>query len=320
MKRAIFFILLCFFIGVPATSYGQNFGIGGLDSAQIITSPQYPEPNDTVTATLDAYAYNTSGATIVWYLDSTELEGSRNERQTSFTAGELGVPQRLTAQVTLRNGQTLNVARTIVPSRVDIVIEADTTVPPLYKGRALPSQGSAMRAIALLGNAGNAGQLTYTWSLDGKVLFGGPIVGKQTVDFTAPYNRTFILSVEVQGGDGTIYTKKNTEVRVHDPVLRFYEDNPLRGLTQVALGNPHRLVGEEITVRAVPLFIAKNILDTDPLIEWEINGDTIENPSEDPQVITLRGGGGTGSFRVNYHIRNLEHVLQGVEDDFVIAF
>lgn len=84
--------------------------------------------------------------------------------------------------------------------------------------------------------------------------------------------------------------------------------------------NTHSLIGDEITVRAEPYHIAANIFETDHLIEWKVNSKSVDNPSDNPQEITLRGGSGVGSFRVDFHIRNLTKLLQGAQESFRLTF
>ena len=119
---------------------------------------------------------------------------------------------------------------------------------------------------------------------------------------------------------GNVFTRKLIQVKTVEPVTVFYEDNPLRGMSRHAILDSQQLFGEEISIRAEPYYMDKNIFEANTLQEWEINGKKVTNPNTDKQNITLRAGGGTGSFTVEYHIRNLDNLLQGTRDQFRLTF
>lgn len=205
-------------------------------------------------------------------------------------------------------------------NRLDLIVEADTQVPIFYDGRALPSAGSAVRLIAIPNTSTDPSNLIYHWTVDETVLYGGSVAGRNVATFVAPRNRSVLVRVEVFNQNGQSLAKQLSEITIASPELVFYEDNPLRGLSSNAIQSPHFLIAEETTVRAEPYYMGKNIPASDLLTEWKIDRNTIDNPSGDPQEITLRNEGGTGQFRVDFHIRNLENFIQGAEAGFTIGF
>lgn len=302
---------------LPSTQSLPSFA-----QSSIVLIPQAPEPGQQVTAKLNAYAENTTGATIQWFLDGVELTEYRNEREMIFTAGDLGETQRLSVRVSLLSGSPLVLEEVIVPSRVDLIIEADTTVPTVYRGRALPSIGSTVRAVALVDTkaATDPSLLTYSWQLNNKQLNRGSQVGGNVTTFTVPWGQQFSVSVAVSDTNGRTIAQQKTIVNPADPEIYFYENNPLRGVAQNAILSTYQLIGDEVTVRAEPFFMNQNIFTKRHQSEWQINYSAIDNPSEDPQNITLRKSGGNGNFRVSYHMRNLEELLQGADGEFTVAF
>ncbi|MFT5037284.1 MAG: hypothetical protein ACI9VM_000863 [Candidatus Azotimanducaceae bacterium] len=318
-KATICFVfVLSIFAFSAANTMAQSFGIN--TDATIKIKPAYPEPNTDVTASLDAYAINTTGANISWYIDGSEVVNAKNLREITFAVGDLGTPIKISAQITPKSGLPITAARTIIPTRVDIVVEADTLVPLHYKGRALPSSGSIVRVIAVPDTTVAPSELSYTWILDNKVLFGGSLIGKNIARFEAPKSPRVLLTLEVSDTQGTTLTRKSTFIDIVAPEIHFYEENPLRGLSQNAIVSPHLLIGDEMTLRAEPYFMDTKIFESDPLLQWEVNNTVVQNPSNDPQNITLRSGQGTGNFSVDFHIRNLQNLLQGVEDGFMVTF
>lgn len=314
------FLVLCCFVTFAPAAHAQFSGSAIQQNAELELNPQYPEPFEQVTASLNAYAYDTQGASIRWYIDGTEETEAQNSRELKFTTGALGSAQTVRSTVIFPDGQSISASRTIKPSRLDLIIEADTLVPPMYRGRALPSSGSTVRAIAVPATAASVNTLSFTWRLNGKVLFGGPIRGKDVAVFTAPADGNPYLSVEIADQNGSVFMKKTTELPIAAPEMRFYEDNPLRGTSRNALLSPHFLVGDEIVVRAEPYYMASDIFSKNPYTTWSIDGRKVENPSDDAQLITLRKGEGSGRFRVNFDIRNAANLLQGGEGEFLITF
>lgn len=313
----IFGLFLLLFVSFVTTTHAQTLGS---TNASIATDPQYPEPNTRVALTLNAYTYDQLGSSIAWYINGVEDVTKRNKRDIEITVGDYSDTTEIIARLTLADGRVIDTKRTITPTRVDIVLESDTTVPLFYKGRALPSPGSTIRAVAIPVSRHTPSELTYTWKLNNNAIHKGPLRGQNTAEFTLPYGGDAMVSVEVADTNGVAFAKKNVQIVAVEPEMHFYETNALRGLSRNALSSPYQLIADEITVRAEPYFMTKNIFEGEVHTEWEINGGSVSNPSLDPQNLTLRKSGGRGSFRVEFHIRNLENLLQGVREDFIISF
>lgn len=318
--RFLYTALLLFVCLIPVHTGAQS--LVDVDSVTISTAPLAPEPNTETTVSLNAYTYDTVGATIVWFIDGIEHAEARNKRELELTTKAIGEVTDITVSIRLRNGQTLSATHEIVPSRVDVVLEADTLVPRFYQGRALPSTGSTIRAIAIPHTASGASpqQFTYQWKLDNKVLYNGPVTGINTAEFKTGISRNQTLRVDVLNNDGVVVAAKTIIIPQTKPRIIFYEENPLRGSNNIALQSPHILTTDETSVRAEPYYMNADIFSVDPLLEWEVDSKTIDNPSTDPQYITLRKTGLGGRAKINFHIRNLQELTQGVEDSFVINF
>ncbi len=283
-------------------------------------SPQYPEPNEEVTVTLNDYSIDTSGAIITWFIDGKEVTEAKNERQIIYIAGALGDSNTITALTVLPNGTTLRAEKEIRPVRIDMLIEANTQVPVFYKGRSIPAVGGEVQVTALLftGAPGDPQAYSYRWKMDGKILGGGSRFGKNSISFTADFEREVLVAVDILDTDGSVVASENTYIPLVQPELYFYEVNPLRGISEIAMTNNFILVGDEIKVRAEPYFIDTSLFANNPLQEWKLNQKKIINPSPDQQELTLRRSGDRGSFSLEYHIRNLKQLLQGIKGAITI--
>ncbi len=324
--RLILITLVCLF--VPLCSWAQFSNINDLTNldttASLTTAPRFPGPNEQVTVTLNDYQYQTTGATIDWYINDVLQPNLQNQRSITITTGELGDSTTVRSRSTLKNGQVIPASTTIRPAVVDLLVEANTLTPSFYPGRALPSPGSQVRVTAIpftATNGSNPERFSYTWEVNGEVQDGGAVREKNYVVFRSDFGRSVQVSVSVFDNNNTLITKARTNVPITDPELHFYEVNPLRGLLPTALRDPHIMTGNELRLRAEPYYYDPTALqNNNTLIEWEINGSQVENTSDDPFEVTLRRQGETGSFTLGYHIRNLSQLLQGVEDNIRIQF
>jgi len=324
MKRTYTVFLFVFLFACslsPQMAHAQleNAAVQG---SVLVPSPQFPEPGEQVTLSIDDYTINTNGAKITWFVDGEYIESQDNNRGIVVTAGTLGTTKTVTAITTLPSGARLTASYTLTPMRVDMLIEADTLTPAFYKGRALPSSGSPVRvtAVPFTGQARSPESYSYKWTVGSDIAGGGSHFGKNSVTFSSGFEKSVKVSVDVMDSNGGVITKKTIYVPIIEPELHFYEINPLRGMSEIAIGRNYIFVGDEVRVRAEPYYMSSNLLSQDPHREWKIEGRTANNPSADPQEITLRKEGDRGSFTLEFHIRNLRQLLQGVKDSVTINF
>lgn len=313
-----FFAVAAFLILFPLALNAQI----GTD-ASLTLNPSNPLPNSEVTVSLNAYSVDTTGATISWFIDGVEQQQSRNLRSITVDTGDIGTSKTIRTTVTPQGGFGMTLTRTITPASVDIIVEADTYVPSFYKGRALPTSGAPIRIIAIphtrSGEA--AGTYTYKWELGNKVLFGGPLKGRNVVETTMPQYNDETLIVTVFDGSSNVVAKGVRSLSIADPEILFYEDNPLRGTSRRAVTDTYTLIGDEVTVKAEPYFMnTVAALDGTILYEWSVNNRRIGNPSDDPRAITLRKSGGAGSALVDLMARNTKDLLQFTRGNFSIFF
>lgn len=292
------------------------------DNIQLELSPRFPEPGDTVRVTLNDFIFDTTGSKVEWVIDGEPDPSVDNLRTITLQAGAVGVATELQAILTLRDGKRVVARSVLTPSKVTIILDADTLTPVWYKGRPEPSIGSNLQATIIPDDGTGADPQTYsyTWRLNNKVVGGGSTPGAYVRTLTMPTGNTATLAVDVSNSQGNIIGSKSILINNQEPELLFYEVNPLRGTSRLSLGDTTNLIGSEMSVRAEPFFMNKTILTQSPLLEWEVNGRTIENPNADKQVITLQNAGGSADFNISFHIRNLQQLLQGVEDSFNIVF
>lgn len=321
VQRWVFSILslsILFFLVSAFIVHAQVFDESAL---QLLTDPEFPGPRQTLTVSLDAYTMNTTGATIQWYVDGVERGEFKNERSMTLVTGELGTSQIIKAKVSRINSFPITTTLTIEPREVNIILEAATYVPSFYKGRALPSGNSLVRAVAIPSNASAPlDTYTYEWSQSGTVLFGGPVKGKYAADITMSRYEGDYLKVTVTNASGRTVGGKAIFLTPTDPELHFYEENPLRGLSTRAAGASVTLIGDETTIHGEPYFMSTDLSQQSALFDWGIDGMSVTTNPADQHTLTLRRTGGAGSAQINVHAITTEVIPQYVQGGFSIVF
>lgn len=310
------FIFSATILLAPFYSYAQFSS----DTLRLELSPTIPEANAPFSVKLTGN--NESRASTQWFINGTENTTFKNQNSITLQSGGIGSTMSIYAKVTLANGKILEAKNTITPNRVDIIIEANTAVPPFYKGKKLPSSGTLITAAALVftKEKGLPSEYSYLWKLDGKTQGGSALKGQDSFTFTPGFGDENILSVDIFDRTGKHIASKSQIIPILKPELYFYEKNPLRGLSFVALSDPYIFIGDETTIKAEGYFMDYEDSDTKLLHEWKIDGIKQLIYKTEQTEITLSKEGRTGSVMLSFHIRNLNQLLQGAKKSLSIQF
>jgi len=318
LSRTTVHLLLVLLFAIPLFAYGQSLSPG--TDATLSTDPAYPAPNSTITVHLEAYSVNLNGAQIQWFINGAEDASAANARSVSIETGESGSETRVRAVVTTGGVGTFAVEKAISPSAIDLIVEPNTRTPSFYKGRTLPAADEAVTVTAIPHVAGDpsANSLVYTWTLGDTVLEGGAVQGLSRVTFTMP-RRDEYLYVEVSNSSGRVLGGNAILLSAASPELYFYEDNPLRGIRENAIGSELILSDSETTVRAEPYYVSKDIFLLSRETGWTIDS-TAANHGDDIRTLTLRSTGGSGTARIGFGLINPRALLQTISKTFTIYF
>lgn len=198
---------------------------------------------------------------------------------------------------------------------IDIAIEADTFIPAFYEGRREPSPGSSVRAVAVISGTDSAAY-RYRWEVDGAILNEDGNVAY----FTAPFRNEFRLRVDAFNSAGERVASQEEYITASEPSVAFYADNLLHGTAKTAISRTYTLLGEEISIRAVPYFMDADIFAGGIELSWHVDGEEVTGLAEDEDVITLRNTGGSGTIPIEFMLRNLNSLTQYVEGKFSLTF
>ena len=273
----------------------------GVGQLLLSTSPTFPIPNADVTVRLEDYSVNAIGAEVFWFIDDVEQTEVKNERSITVRTGAVGEETVVRAILRKQDGNDVAASAVIVPTVVDLVLEANTYVPSFYKGRSLPARKSMLSAVALVhdGKTTESSTYTYRWTLGQNVLFAGPVRGKNRISFEMPLFSTD-LAVEVLNESGNKVGYRSINIEAVKPELHFYEWSPLRGLYQRELSNPFALIGEETVIYGEPYFVSQTPSRENADFTWRIDGAAVLSNTDVSQAFGLtRENLGNGQVSLN---------------------
>ncbi len=216
------FIFIIFTLSIQ-TAFAQSFR-----EVAIQLEPEYPKPESIVQVSLQSYSQNLQGLKISWYLDDVLIKEGNGLINLELTAPILGEQINLIIKI----NDTVVASRTIAPTMIDILWEAQTYTPKHYKGRALPVDSSRVRAIAIphLGRDTDPQDLIYNWYKESRLLTKQSGRGKNTLITDSPglYD-DYHLAVEVTDIQGKVLGQNGVRIISTEPELILYKTSPLLG-------------------------------------------------------------------------------------------
>lgn len=307
MKRLLGFLLILIF---PVVSFAQTGSFNGIGTPTLSSQPAYPSPGAKTTIELNDYRSASGGSTIKWFYNGNSIPDADNQRTVEVTAPPAGETATIKA-VLVYGGMTETFTKELTPYNLDIILEPQTHVPTFYTGRALPSIGSTVRAIALLSKESMLGSdYIYTWRVNDTVIGNGPMRGANIVTFKMPQGSASTLSLQVSTPNGIILAKRSLSIPSVSPELHFYEINPLYGLLTRTIRGSFNLIGNGTTIRTEPYYLDSAVFNNPSLITWKINRDPA-TPDSNPYEISLERTGYPGDATLEFEVRSTTQLLQG---------
>lgn len=290
--------------------------------------PEFPRANQNVSINIESYVTNINRAEILWYKDNKLVKRGVGQNNFSFITSDLGTSSNITIQVKSTDIGLITKNIVIRPAEVNLVWEADSFTPPLYKGKALNSYQSDLRIIALPefvasdGSTISADELVYKWKKDWKVLGKDSGYGKSILNIGGPQMfKDSLIILEVETTDGKLKATGSINISAHEPKIIFYENNPLLGVVyNRAISNQFDLSNEEITITAQPFFFSNYDISRGYLeYNWSMNNRDVSDSGRG-NTITLKRGSETGTTNLYLEIKNIYRIMQFAKNSFTINF
>lgn len=166
----------------------------------------------------------------------------------------------------------------------DIIVEANTYKPAFYKGRSEPVVGSTLQLIAITGGYEPSEDLTYSWSINNKPSYKSE---KPTYTLIAPEQNEILVELVITDSKDRLVARSSKYVQQSKPQIVFYLENPLRGISSVAITDSYLLSAEEMILKAEPYFIDSEYQNSSVVPSWKIDGK-IADTEEDWRKINIK--------------------------------
>ena len=259
-------------------------------------NPRNPGSFETVTVKLTSFSIDLDRANISWELNGEVLAENIGQTNFSFQTGAVGKEMILRINIIGNNEQFVQKTITINPAEVDILWEAETYVPPFYRGKALPTPGSTIKIVAfpnmiVQNQKIPSSELFFRWQenfANTKQEYGKPWMITTASNLFGEKE----ISVEISDLNKTAVAKNLFNLNSISPTVLFYEKHPLEKYRFTkSIPESFSLLAQEITLRAEPFFFDLNAVDKINY-EWGIN-DTISTTFADEKEIVLRKNNGS---------------------------
>lgn len=203
-------------------------------------------------------------------------------------------------------------------SGIDLVWEAQTYVPPGYRGRTLPSPESLVRVVAIT----QIKNPIFYWRKDGLNIRSASGAGKNVLDYRAAANGSNLIELTVALPDGSIGAAGAARIPIAAPKIVFYEVKDGRTDYRQTLKNLN-IVTEQTKIIAEPFYFSlADWLNKRLAFNWSANKQKIEPATEDPRFLTLvtSADSGAGETMLDLKIINAEHPLQTTSAKLPVKF
>lgn len=310
-------IVLAFGVFLIAPMTHAQISLTGLERPLDLTiSPEYPAGGETADLSIKSYGIDLDRSIVTWYADGKQIAKGDGLVQTSVKAGALGSRMNVTVVAVSADGITGSAQAVIRPTEVDLLWNADSYVPPFFKGRALPGTSSTIHAQALVrfkradGSFVSEKDIVYVWYKGSTQIASGR--GKSAIAFAGPaLFGTATVSVVATSADNAYKGRAEARILSVDPSVELYENHPLFGVLyhRALVGSVATLENEQ-KVTAVPYFAhvhspAENGLS----YEWSVNGRDLPADPAHPDTITIAANGYTGPAKIQLTLTSAEDFL-----------
>jgi hypothetical protein len=323
--RNILFLSV-FFFGFALFAHAQS--LSNFTQVQFGVAPQTPGPNTEVTIAAQGVGGFLQDAQFTWQKDGATALSGVGESTYTFVTKEVGVPTRIHVEIISAAGNFTK-DFTFTPANINLLWESDTSVPPLYRGKALYTPGSKIKVVALpqvfVDGAAIAQQaLSYQWSVNGNPVSSASGVGRSVFEYYGnQLNKSESVSVTIKYGGASVGSA-STVISAAKPFIAFYVKDPLRGvLFDQTLPSVVSLIGQELTLFAQPYYFSNESFGKTLSYAWTLNGEEVTGPDTEKGVLTLRqSGAGEGQSSIGLKLENSDDYkfIQNAAAQLMIVF
>jgi hypothetical protein len=326
--KAFLFSLLAL-TGVVGIAHAQSFDTGN-NPVQYIVAPETPGPFAPVNIEVQGVGTFLGNATVTWQENGQTMASGPGISSFAFTTGGIGSVTAIHLIIDSATEGTITQDFVFAPSLVDMVWEANTSVPSMYLGKALYSAGSTVKVVAFPIVAQGtslvaASKLSYQWSNNQNPVPEASGLGKNTFTFQgSEIEGGESVSVDVYLG-GTKVAHGDLAIPAVSPQVILYDNDPLQGeILDQALVGSFNLSSDEVDLKAEPYYFANESLEDGALTyNWTLNGQETSGPDSSQGLLTLRQtGSGAGAAQIGVAVQNTDNdkLVQSASTALTLAF
>ncbi len=322
MKTLRFFLLFVFL--VPIFSFAQSIP-GIANPVSIIMEPTNPGPGDTVTLSAQSSSFDVNSATLTWTANGSVVAKGTGQKTITLSAGGLGKKTVIGLSAQVSGLGTFTDSLTINPALVDLIWEAQTSVPPFYQGKALLGWGATYKVVAVPevyenGAAVNPSHLVYTWSKNYSVDENSSGYGKNVYQSDGSINYTRggdVISVTAATVGSAATAQGSVTVSPVSSAMLIYLESPIYGVLYNQSLAQASLSGDSITLHAEPFFFS-DISSALSALTWTMNGAAVPNFTGNPSLTLVRQDKTAGTSAIVANLNNPYALLQGAQESVTI--
>lgn len=305
-----------------STAFAQGLPTG--EKPIIVTvSPKYPKAFEKVVVQVENYSKDLNATDISWSLNGKVVLKGIGQKKFEFETGKLGSASNISINM---GGKTESL--TIRPTVVDLIWQADSSVPPFYKGKSLHSNQGKLTVVAepffitSQGSRLNPANLTYKWRKNNILDNNASGYGKSAYKIpTQVLMKPIDIEVEVSSTDNIFKSSSKITISESPTQTILYESHPLFGIRyETALSDKTFVLSgnDEVSVSAVPFFFSRSNNFSGLKYVWKLNGSAV---SYSGQTATFRKPENvSGKSEIVVDVSGIENVFQKSGAKFSLDF
>jgi len=329
--RIFSFTLLLMSLALLSASFAAAQSVPvTLSGLSLTLSANDPTPGQTVTVTAQSYVADIKAASMRWTVNDKILAQGTGIVSIQVIAPPLGKHLDIKADAVTVEGKSMTASANIGSGAIDIIVESEGYVPPLFMGKAPLAYQNTARIIAMPHLANASGQeydpktLVYQWKKDSQVLEDQSGYGRQSIEIAGGViPRTYTLDLTVWTKDNSAQARSLIDISVVAPSLAFYKNDPLYGpLYNSALSSSVGLgKNGEVSVIAAPFGfdMPTNGLG-DLSFSWLVNGVEDATLAASRSIVLRAPGDAGGASDIELDVENSADILQGAKGGFTAIF
>lgn len=292
----------------------------------IVSSPVSPTPFSQVTLTLKSYATNVNSASIVWYVSGKEIKRGVGDKTITISTGAVGTASIVKAVVSTVEGDVLETSITVAPQSISLIWESlESYVPPFYKGKALPGEGSTVRVTAIPNiTEGNGiispSSLSYSWYINGDYNDKLSGANKSSAVFRLDQlSDSTNVKVKIITRSG-FTAEKSLDIYPHEVIPSLYEVDPTLGVDFSKMFTKRIETYKDIILSLQPYYLSTRLgLENSTDYIWLLDGLPV-TPEEKTTLALRPQINSSGTRKLYISIKNNERRLQKADLSTEIIF